>query len=67
MSRTVPEHLQKTAKGEAVTMLEAISEGLYEEMVRDDSIFMMGEDISGRMVGPSRSLVASWRSSGTAA
>lgn len=45
MSQAVPEHLQKTANGEAVTMLEAISEGLYEEMVRDDSVFMMGEDI----------------------
>ena len=45
MSQEVPEHLQKTAKGEAVTMLEAISEGLYEEMVRNESVFMMGEDI----------------------
>ena len=26
-------------------MLEAISEGLFEEMVRDDRVFLMGEDI----------------------
>ena len=45
MSQVVPEHLQKTARGEEVTLLEAISEGLYEEMVRDDRVFLMGEDI----------------------
>jgi 2-oxoisovalerate dehydrogenase E1 component beta subunit len=45
MNQAVPEHLQKTARGEEVTLLEAISEGLYEEMVRDDRVFLMGEDI----------------------
>ncbi|HIF20360.1 MAG TPA: alpha-ketoacid dehydrogenase subunit beta [Gemmatimonadetes bacterium] len=45
MNQAVPEHLQKTARGEEVTFLEAISEGLYEEMARDDRVFLMGEDI----------------------
>ena len=40
-----PEHLAKTDREEPVTLLEAISEGLYEEMVRDDRVFLMGEDI----------------------
>ena len=40
-----PEHLLKTKRGEAVTLLEAISEALFEEMVRDESVFLMGEDI----------------------
>ena len=40
-----PEHLSKTARGEPVTMLEAISEALYEEMLRDETVFLMGEDI----------------------
>lgn len=44
-SVSVPEHLQKTRSGEPVTLLEAISEGLFEEMARDDSVFLMGEDI----------------------
>jgi pyruvate/2-oxoglutarate/acetoin dehydrogenase E1 component len=43
--REIPEHLLKTRRGEAVTLLEAISEALFEEMVRDDSVFLMGEDI----------------------
>ncbi len=41
----VPEHLRKTARGEPVTFLEAVSEALFEEMTRDDSIFLLGEDI----------------------
>ena len=45
MSGPAPEHLQKTARGEPVTLLEAISEGLFEEMVRDDRVFLLGEDI----------------------
>ena len=45
MSQLVPEHLQKTARGEEVTLLEAISEGLYEQMVRDDRVFLMADDI----------------------
>jgi len=40
-----PEHLRKTERGEAVTFLEAISEGLWEEMERDENVFLMGEDI----------------------
>ena len=40
-----PEHLSKTERGEAVTLLEAISEGLFEEMVADDRVFLIGEDI----------------------
>ena len=45
MNHPAPEHLKKTARGEPVTLLEAVSEGLFEEMVRDDSVFLMGEDI----------------------
>lgn len=41
----VPEHLAKTRNREPVTFLEAISEALFEEMVRDDRVFLMGEDI----------------------
>ena len=40
-----PEHLLKTKRGEAVTLLEAISEALFEEMSDDDSVFLLGEDI----------------------
>lgn len=40
-----PEHLRKTERREAVTFLEAISEGLWEEMVRDENVFLLGEDI----------------------
>lgn len=40
-----PDHLRKTERGEAVTFLEAISEALWEEMVRDEAVFLMGEDI----------------------
>lgn len=43
--REIPEHVQKTRRGEPVTLLEAISEALFEEMTRDDSVFIMGEDI----------------------
>ena len=41
-----PEHLARTLRGEPVTMLEAISEALFEEMERDPSVFLMGEDIA---------------------
>ncbi len=40
-----PEHVSKTQRGEPVTLLEAISEALWEEMERDKSIFLLGEDI----------------------
>jgi 2-oxoisovalerate dehydrogenase E1 component beta subunit len=43
--RVTPEHLLKTKRGEAVTLLEAVSEALFEEMSRDESVFLMGEDI----------------------
>jgi 2-oxoisovalerate dehydrogenase E1 component beta subunit len=39
------EHLTKTRRGEPVTLLEAVSEALFEEMERDDRVFLMGEDI----------------------
>ena len=31
--------------GEAITYLEAIRQGLWEEMERDERVFMLGEDI----------------------
>jgi len=40
-----PAHLAKTRRREPVTFLEAISEALFEEMARDDRVFLMGEDI----------------------
>jgi 2-oxoisovalerate dehydrogenase E1 component beta subunit len=42
---TRPDHVTKTRRGEPVTLLEAISEALFEEMERDETVFMMGEDI----------------------
>ncbi|MEX2470952.1 MAG: alpha-ketoacid dehydrogenase subunit beta [Gemmatimonadota bacterium] len=43
--QAVPEHLTKTRNGEPVTLLEAVSEALFEEMTRDESVFLLGEDI----------------------
>ena len=40
-----PEHVGKTARGEPVTFLEAVSEALWEEMERDERVFLLGEDI----------------------
>lgn len=40
-----PEHVSQTRRGEPVTLLEAIREAIYEEMERDPSVFVMGEDI----------------------
>jgi hypothetical protein len=40
-----PEHQRLTEQGKPVTFLEAIREGLWEEMERDPSVFVMGEDI----------------------
>src|SRR5687767_6934642 len=40
-----PEHVRMTEQGKPVTLLEAIREGLWEEMERDERVFMMGEDI----------------------
>jgi 2-oxoisovalerate dehydrogenase E1 component beta subunit len=45
VARTKPEHVTKSAQGEPVTLLEAISEALFEEMERDELVFLMGEDI----------------------
>ncbi len=44
-TRSRPEHLGGTLRGEPVTLLEAIGEALFEEMERDPSVFLMGEDI----------------------
>ncbi|MCG6958193.1 MAG: alpha-ketoacid dehydrogenase subunit beta [Gemmatimonadetes bacterium] len=38
-------HFGQTDRGEAVTFLEAISEALFEEMERDERVFLLGEDI----------------------
>ena len=43
--RPAPEHLERTRRGEPVTLLEAIAEGLFEEMQGDDRVFLIGEDI----------------------
>lgn len=40
-----PDHVSRSARGEPVTLLEAISEALWEEMERDPSVFLIGEDI----------------------
>ncbi len=40
-----PPHLRKSEQGEAVTFLEALGEALWEEMARDEDVFLMGEDI----------------------
>ena len=45
MNPPLPEHLTKTRRREPVTFLEAVSEALFEEMERDPSVFLMGEDI----------------------
>lgn len=45
MDASKPEHVTKTRRGEAVTFLEALSEALFEEMERDERVFLMGEDI----------------------
>jgi 2-oxoisovalerate dehydrogenase E1 component beta subunit len=45
LERTRPEHVTRTERGEPVTVLEAISEALWEEMERDPNVFMLGEDI----------------------
>ncbi|HEX5725438.1 MAG TPA: alpha-ketoacid dehydrogenase subunit beta [Longimicrobiaceae bacterium] len=45
LSTEKPEHVRLTAEGKPVTFLEAIREGLWEEMERDERVFLMGEDI----------------------
>ncbi|MGK7310918.1 MAG: alpha-ketoacid dehydrogenase subunit beta [Candidatus Longimicrobiales bacterium M2_2A_002] len=44
-TKTKPDHVRQTERGEAVTMLEAIREALFEEMERDPDTFILGEDI----------------------
>lgn len=40
-----PEQAGRTRSGEPATFLEAVSEALWEEMERDERVFLMGEDI----------------------
>jgi pyruvate/2-oxoglutarate/acetoin dehydrogenase E1 component len=40
-----PEHVRQTEEGKPVTFLEAIREGIWEEMERDANVFILGEDI----------------------
>lgn len=43
--RERPEHVRNTELGKPVTFLEAIREALWEEMERDENVFLIGEDI----------------------
>lgn len=43
--REKPENVRHTAEGKPVTFLEAIREALWEEMERDRSVLLLGEDI----------------------
>ncbi|MBA4157271.1 MAG: alpha-ketoacid dehydrogenase subunit beta [Gemmatimonadetes bacterium] len=40
-----PEHVRLSDEGKPVTFLEAIREGIWEEMERDPSTFILGEDV----------------------
>ncbi|MEX0912204.1 MAG: alpha-ketoacid dehydrogenase subunit beta [Gemmatimonadota bacterium] len=40
-----PEHVRLTETGQPVTYLEAIREAIWEEMERDERVFLLGEDI----------------------
>jgi pyruvate/2-oxoglutarate/acetoin dehydrogenase E1 component len=40
-----PEHVRQSELGQPVTFLEAIREAIWEEMERDDRVFLLGEDI----------------------
>jgi 2-oxoisovalerate dehydrogenase E1 component beta subunit len=44
-TKNKPEHVRLTEEGKPVTFLEAIREGIWEEMERDDRVFLLGEDI----------------------
>ncbi len=44
-AETRPDHVRQTEQGEPVTFLEAIREGIWEEMERDPRVFLLGEDI----------------------
>lgn len=41
----IPEHVAKTQRREPVGFLEAIAEGLFEEMERDERVLLLGEDV----------------------
>ena len=45
MPTEAPAHVTRTRSGQPVTFLEAISEALWEEMERDERVFLLGEDI----------------------
>jgi len=45
VTAAIPTQVARTRSGEPATFLEAISEALWEEMERDESVFLMGEDI----------------------
>ncbi len=45
MSTSYPTHVTRTRSGQPATMLEAIAEALWEEMERDERVFLLGEDI----------------------
>jgi pyruvate/2-oxoglutarate/acetoin dehydrogenase E1 component len=45
VSNEKPEHVRNSERGKPVTMLEAIREALWEEMERDPTVFLIGEDI----------------------
>lgn len=45
MSTDAPVHVTRTRSGKPATFLEAIAEALWEEMERDERVFLMGEDI----------------------
>ena len=45
MAGQKPEHVRNSELGKPVTMLEAIREALWEEMERDPTVFLIGEDI----------------------
>ena len=40
-----PAQVSRTGAGEPATVLEAVAEALWEEMERDERVFLMGEDI----------------------
>ncbi|MDP9348876.1 MAG: alpha-ketoacid dehydrogenase subunit beta [Gemmatimonadota bacterium] len=40
-----PEHVRLSEEGKPVTFLEAVREALWEEMERDERVFLLGEDI----------------------
>jgi pyruvate/2-oxoglutarate/acetoin dehydrogenase E1 component len=44
-TQTKPDNVRMTEEGKPVTFLEAIREGIWEEMERDERVFLMGEDI----------------------